>query len=145
MITPSTLLTVGTFDLFHVGHLHLLQACRLIVGEYGTVTVGCNTDDFVETYKPARPRVEYKDRVKVLRSCRYVDNVIPNADADLRGMLIKVKPTFLAIGSDWKEGDAYFKQTGLSQEWLDEGGIYMLYIGRPANGVSSSLIKTLLD
>lgn len=144
MTNPNKLLTVGTFDLFHVGHLHLLKACRLIVGEYGTVTVGVNTDEFVQTYKPAAPVVGYKDRAHVLRSCRFVDEVIPNNDSDLRGLIIRIKPTFLAVGTDWAGGDKYFKQTCLSQEWLDVAGVYLLYIGRPENGMSSTQVKTLL-
>jgi cytidyltransferase-like protein len=51
----ATVLTIGTFDLLHVGHLELLAGCRELAGGSGSVVVAVNRDAFVERYKGRRP------------------------------------------------------------------------------------------
>jgi cytidyltransferase-like protein len=62
----------GVWDLFHQGHVELL---RKVHNLYDEVVVGCTSDDVAEQYK-RRPIVCFKDRVKVLEACRYVDRVV---------------------------------------------------------------------
>lgn len=137
------LYTSGTFDLFHAGHAHFLKRCQDIVQYRGTVTVALNTDAFVERYKGKPPVCSYEERANVLMSCRYVDKVVPNEHGeDSKDTILKVKPAYLAVGSDWATKD-YYKQMGFTQDWLDAQNIVLIYIPY-TKGVSTSEIKTRL-
>jgi len=131
--------TGGTFDLFHAGHARFLARCH----QLGKVTVALNTDDFVEAYKGKRPVMSYEERAEVLRSCRYVSNVIANYDgADSTTAIEIVQPDLIVVGSDWAVRD-YYRQMNFTQEWLDQRGIGLCYIPYTA-GISSTDIKARL-
>lgn len=92
-------LTYGTFDLFHHGHVRLLERLSRLGDR---LIVGCSTDDF-NAVKGKRTVIPYEDRRAVLLSCRYVDEVIPEYDwaqkaADIRRLRID---TF-GMGDDWR-------------------------------------------
>lgn len=62
-------------DLFHPGHVELLRQARSF-GDW--LVVGVLSDDVVAAYK-RRPIMTLDERVAVIRACRYVDEVVPNA------------------------------------------------------------------
>lgn len=62
-------------DLFHPGHVELLRQARSF-GDW--LIVGVLSDDVVAAYK-RRPIMTLNERVAVIRACRYVDEVVPNA------------------------------------------------------------------
>ena len=66
--------TTGTFDLFHVGHLNLLerakQQCEYLV-------VGVSTDALVAEYKGRAPIIPFEDRIRIIAALKCVDGVIP--------------------------------------------------------------------
>ena len=135
--------TGGTFDLFHIGHVRLLERCRELSGESGMVIVSLNTDEFIEEYKGKPPIISYQDRAEVLLSCRYVDKVIPNfGNEDSKPAIIEASPDIIAIGSDWARKD-YYKQMQFTQDWLDKLNISLIYIPY-TQGISSTEIKTRL-
>lgn len=66
--------TAGAFDLFHIGHLNLLRRC----GEQcERLMVGVMTDEFIEHQKGRRPFVPLAERMEIVQSIRYVDEVVP--------------------------------------------------------------------
>lgn len=135
----ATIYTGGTFDLFHAGHVELLKRCA----EQGKVIVALNTDEFVERYKGKKPIMSFKERLSVLSSCRYVSKVIENyGNEDSSIPLSDINPDYIAIGSDWLEKD-YLKQMNIDAKFLEENGITLMYIPRPAeeNRISSTEIK----
>lgn len=125
-----TVLTIGTFDLFHVGHLELLSICRGIATSRGRVVVGVNTDAFVERFKGRRPVIPVGQRMEMLAACRHVDEVVVNTGEDARPLIEAVAPRFIAIGDDWAPPRDYLGQLGVSQDWLDERGIEIVYLVR---------------
>jgi cytidyltransferase-like protein len=141
----SVVYTGGTFDLFHVGHVQLLAACRKIAGPDGTVIVGVNEDDFVEKFKGIKPTLSLEDRIKVLESCRYVDKVVPNFGREDSTLTIEgVGPVdFVAIGDDWAPPKDYYSQMGFTAEWIKEKEITLVFIDRNT-GMSSSTIRERL-
>lgn len=128
--------TGGTFDLFHAGHLNFLRSCARI----GSVTVALNTDEFILSYKGQPPVMTYAEREAVLSGCRYVDFVLPNEGGqDSKPTIKRANPDVIAIGSDWARKD-YYRQMGFDQNWLDELGIWLLYIPYTP-GISSTELK----
>lgn len=116
--------TGGTFDLFHAGHVNFLRQCHLL----GEVIVALNTDEFIEAYKGTKPIMSYKERKKVLESCRYVSKVVPNEGGqDSTITITKVKPDIVAIGTDWIVKD-YYQQMQFTQDWLDANNIVLVYL-----------------
>lgn len=113
----------GTFDLLHVGHINIFKRCK----EIGFVIVSVNTDDFVSRYK-REPIIPFEQRIEMIRSCEYVDLVIENVGCeDSKPSILDSGATHIVHGDDWT-GEGLMKQMGITQEWLDEHGIEMLYM-----------------
>lgn len=116
--------TGGTFDCFHHGHVNFLRECA----EYGQVFVGLNTDDFVLRFKNVEVRDPLATRMQMLMGCKYVHNVRTNVgDENSATIINQVQPDIIAIGTDW-HGRDYLKQLGISQAFLDDRKIHLLYI-----------------
>lgn len=120
--------TGGTFDLFHSGHVNLLKRCREVAGSEGKVVVALNTDDFIFQFKNKKPICSEQERLDVLLSCRYVDEVVMNVGGqDSRISIEMVGPNYIVVGSDWAKRD-YYSQMSFTQDWLDERGIGLVYV-----------------
>lgn len=136
--------TGGTFDLLHVGHLELLEACRELAGPRGRVVASLNRDEFVERYKGRRPVQPYAVREEILRACSLVDLVVCNTGDEDSGVAIDVvQPDVLVIGDDWRDRD-YLGQLGITAEWLAERGLWIEYVPR-TRGTSTTGIRAELE
>lgn len=94
----KTIITYGTFDLFHVGHVKLLERLHQLGDR---LVVGCSTDEF-NAQKGKRAIFSHENRVEILRACRYVDEVFPEESWDQkRSDIVKFKADIFAIGDDW--------------------------------------------
>lgn len=132
-------LTVGTFDVPHMGHaLMLLRAAQL-----GELVVGLNTDEYTEKSKKKVPFYSYEERKALLLQLPPVTQVIPNSQNCLRPMLILVKPDILVIGSDW--GDRYFEQIQLTKYDLKDLGVTMVYLPYTQEISTSSLTERIRE
>jgi cytidyltransferase-like protein len=117
---PCRVLTIGTFDILHHGHIaFLMQAARLGTELY----VGVNTDRFVRQFKPP-PVMGEAERVHALRQLGYQVHL---NDGPGRDLIETLGPDVLAIGSDWARRD-YLAQIGVTQDWLDERKIILAYV-----------------
>jgi ethanolamine-phosphate cytidylyltransferase len=67
--------TEGPFDLFHTGHLELFKKAKTF---YDKLVVGVYTDETTKSYKRS-PIIPYKDRLEMVKGCKYVDSVIEDA------------------------------------------------------------------
>lgn len=112
----------GTFDCLHVGHLNLLDFAATL----GEVWVGLNTDEFAERYK-RRPVYSLKDRIRIIESLRQVDEVIVNyGDEDSKPAILECGPRFIIHGDDWPLA-SYLRQLDVTEEWLAERGIEIIF------------------
>ena len=141
------ILTIGTFDGLHVGHLELLRASRQMVGD-GRLVVSVNTDEFVTAYKGHPPTHPYPHRVEMVDALRIVDLVVPNIGGpDARQIIAAIDPDLLTIGEDWldpgNDEARYFRQLGVTPEWMAERHLRVAYIPR-TRGVSSSALRDAL-
>jgi glycerol-3-phosphate cytidylyltransferase len=96
--SQRTVLTYGTFDLFHPGHVQLLKRAR----ELGTrLVVGLSTDEF-NTLKGKKSVMSYEDRKAVLEACRFVDEVFAEDDWDQKiSDATLVGANVFVMGDDW--------------------------------------------
>lgn len=96
---PKIVLTYGTFDLFHIGHVRLLE--RLAdLGD--ALFVGCSTDDF-NALKGKKAIFSYEDRRDILMSTRFVTRVFPETTwAQKRLDVVRYRADIFAMGDDWQ-------------------------------------------
>lgn len=97
-------LTYGTFDLLHYGHIELLRRAKSL-GDY--LIVALSTDEF-NLKKNKKSYYDYEIRKKMLEAIRYVDLVIPeNTWEQKRNDVIKYKIDTVVMGDDWKENEKF--------------------------------------
>lgn len=93
-------ITYGTFDLFHVGHLNILERARAL-GDY--LIVALSTDEFNMTHKNKQTVIRYADRKRILESLRCVDLVIPeNSWEQKMTDVITYNADIFTMGDDWQ-------------------------------------------
>lgn len=133
-------ITLGTFDLLHIGHIKLFQKCRQLAGP-GKVIVGLNSDQFIQDYKGKPPVMSYKERMDVILSIKLVDGVFINSQAEgnAKQVILDSGANLIVIGSDWARKD-YVKQLGLDWDWLDEHQIGICYVNH-TDGISTTELK----
>lgn len=94
----KTIITYGTFDLFHIGHLNLLQRLR---GLGDRLVVGVSTDDF-NALKGKKTIVPYAHRAAIVGSVKTVDAVFPeNSWEQKRDDIRREGAHIFAMGDDW--------------------------------------------
>ena len=96
----KSVITFGTFDVFHVGHLRILQAAKAL-GSH--LAVGVSTDRFSEDKKGILPIYSQLERCEIVSGLKCVDRVFLEESFDLkRAYLLEHKADILVMGSDWK-------------------------------------------
>ena len=98
------ILTYGTFDLLHYGHIRLLQRAKAL-GDY--LIVALSTDEFNEI-KGKKAYHNYETRKKMLEAVRYVDLVIPEENWEQKTNDVKeYHVDVVVMGSDWAGSDRF--------------------------------------
>ena len=126
------IITYGTFDLLHYGHINLLKKARE-QGDY--LIVGLSTDEFNLLEKGKKSYFSFEQRKQLVEAIRYVDLVIPEKqwDQKITDILSYDISTFV-IGDDWR-GKFDFISTETDAE--------VIYLERTPE-ISTSLIKSEL-
>ena len=95
---PLTAITYGTFDMFHIGHLRLLERIR---GMSDRLIVGVSTDEF-NALKGKKAMIAYEERRDIVAALRCVDLVIPEHTWGQKAVDIEQYGVGLfAMGGDW--------------------------------------------
>lgn len=93
-------ITYGTFDLLHYGHINLLRRAKAL-GDY--LIVALSTDDFNRVEKNKYCYFSYEQRKELLEAIRYVDLVIPEENWEQKKTdVIKYQIDTFVIGDDWR-------------------------------------------
>ena len=93
-------ITYGTFDLLHYGHINLLKRARE-QGDY--LIVALSEDNFNEVHKHKKCYFKYEERKQLLEAIRYVDLVIPETSWEQKLQDIKMYHIdVMVMGDDWK-------------------------------------------
>jgi glycerol-3-phosphate cytidylyltransferase len=94
----KTVITYGTFDLFHIGHLNLLRRLKSLGDR---LVVGVSTDEF-NAVKGKKTVVSFEHRVAIVEAIRQVDAVFPEDNWEQkRADIVREKADIFAMGDDW--------------------------------------------
>ena len=120
-------ITYGTFDTFHYGHFFLLERAKALVNH---LTVCISTDEFNKNQKGKIAKLNFSERVRIIKSLKFVDDIYPEKSWDQKISDIKnFNISIFAIGDDWQGKFEFLKS------YCD-----VIYLPR-TNNVSSTLIR----
>lgn len=127
--------TTGVFDLFHIGHLILLEKAK---SECDKLIVGVTTDDLV-LYKGKKSVIPFNERIEIVRAIKYVDEAIPQENMNKINTCNQLGANIIFVGDDWKNTE---KWNTYEKDFAKIGGkiIYFPY----TKGTSSTLINETL-
>lgn len=125
--------TDGVFDLFHVGHLNMINTAKenceyLIVGVHG--------DDVVQEYKHRTPIINENDRRRIIESIKGVDRAVINRFRDKIKLWELYHFDVVFIGDDWKGTDRW----NAFEKILKEVGVDVVYVPY-TQGISTTDIR----
>ena len=124
----SRIVTFGTYDLLHIGHVNLLRRAK----ELGTrLIVGVSSDELNFRKKGLHPAYCIEDRLGIVQAVRYVDEVfIEHSLEEKRAYLLQHRADVLVMGDDW---------AGKFDEFSDICRV--VYLKR-TEGISTTEVKT---
>lgn len=132
-IGMKRVITYGTFDLLHYGHINLLKRAKSL-GDYLIVVV--SSDEFNWNEKHKKTYFTYEQRKQLLESIRYVDLVIPEVNwQQKRNDMHEYHVDTFVMGDDWKG----------KFDFLKEEGVEVVYLPRTPEISSSQIKKDLYD
>ena len=127
--------TMGTFDLFHVGHLNILRRAK---EQCDYLIVGVSVDEVVES-KGKRAFISYEERAAIVEAIKYVDRVVPQTSMDKVDDWKKYHFDKIFVGDDWKGSETW-------NHWEEEFakvGVEVVYFPYTQQTSSTELRKGL--
>lgn len=125
-----TVITYGTFDLLHIGHINLLKRAKALGDK---LIVALSTDEFNLVEKNKTCASNYADRKVILESLRFVDQVIPEQNWEQKKTDVDEHDVdIFVIGDDWTGHFDFLKEK-----------CEVVYLPRTAN-ISTTEIKNLI-
>jgi len=92
--------TCGAFDMFHAGHVLMLQECKL---HCDVLVVGVQEDPSIDRPQKNTPVMTYTERLTMVRAIRCVDEIMPyGTEAELYDILKTMPIDVRILGADWK-------------------------------------------
>lgn len=123
-------ITYGTFDLLHIGHIKILERAKAL-GDY--LIVAISTDEF-NAIKGKKAYSSFEDRKQILEAIRYVDEVIEEKTWDQKITdVIKYDVDVFVMGNDWQGKFDFLK------DYCE-----VVYLPRTEN-ISTTIIKSDLS
>jgi len=104
-MNTCNIITFGTFDLLHIGHINILKQAKNNFSESveSKLIVGISTDIFSFNKKQRYPIYNQEQRKIILESLRFVDEVFFEESLDLKREYIEqYKADILIMGDDWE-------------------------------------------
>ena len=125
--------TQGTYDLFHIGHLNLLNHAK---EQCDYLIVGINTDRLVKEYKNKDVIIPDYERAKIVEAIKSVDEVVLTDTLDKNEIAKRIKFDAIFIGDDWKNNERWIK----TKEDMNKIGIDVVFLPH-TDGISSTDIR----
>lgn len=103
----KTIITFGTFDIFHVGHLAILQRAKALGDR---LVVGVSSDRLNLQKKQRNPIYSESERIAILRNIKDVDDVFLEKSLEEKAKYIQnYRADILAMGDDWEGHFDHFR------------------------------------
>ncbi len=125
----KTVITYGTFDLFHIGHLNLLRKAK---GQCDYLIVGVHASG---SWKGKETYIPFDDRKEIVAGCKYVDEVVDAYDEDSDAWF-RYGYTKLFVGSDYKGTDRFLKY----ERYFKDKNVQIIYFPY-TKGISSTQLR----
>ena len=125
--------TDGVYDLFHTGHLNMIETAK---SQCEHLIVGVHGDDVVEGYKHRRPIINEEGRRRILASVADVDEAVITRFRDKMKLWEKYHFDAVFHGDDWKGSDMYNE----IEAKLKAVGCDMVFLPH-TDGISSTLLR----
>lgn len=122
----------GAWDLFHVGHLRVLERAK---GFVDVLVVGLNTDDYITSYKE-KPVIPYDQRREILMGLSCVDIVVPHIGFEDTFPLDEMGVEVRFVGEQYGQ----YEGEARNLEELSHRGLTVIRLPRTP-GISTSLIR----
>ena len=133
--------TTGVYDMFHIGHLNLIQRAK---EQCDFLIVGVSTDELVQAEKGKTPVITYKERAAIIKAIKYVDKVVPQINKNKIDAWEKYHLDKMFVGSDWENTPQWI---GYEKQFTPLG-VEIVYLPH-TDGISSTkltgVIKNILD
>lgn len=129
--------TQGVYDMFHIGHLNLINKAK---EQCDYLIVGVNSDKLVQSYKHKDTVIKERDRAEIVRNLKAVDECIIVNTLDKLELLNEIKFDAIFIGDDWY-GNLRWMQT---KENLAKFGVDVVFLPH-TDGISSTMLKSESD
>ena len=126
--------TQGVYDMFHIGHLNLLNNAKKLC-DY--LIVGVNSDELVQVYKHKTPVINELERAEIVRNIKAVDEAVIVSSLDKVVALNRFHFNAIFIGDDWK-GNPRWEQT---RKEMESRGVDLVYLPH-TDGISSTILRT---
>lgn len=129
--------TSGSFDLFHIGHLNILERSAALGDE---LIVGVSTDELIERYKGMPPIIPFEERFRIVSSLKCVTKVVKQVKLTEVEQLQREQIDIVTIGDDWV--GKYLE--GL--EWMhQQPGKEVVYFPYTPGISTTSIKKKIID
>ncbi|MGL5617133.1 MAG: adenylyltransferase/cytidyltransferase family protein [Sarcina sp.] len=129
--------TTGVFDMFHIGHVNILRKAK---EQCDYLIVGVSTDELVEQYKNKKPIIPFEERMEIVCSSQYVDEVVAQENRDKLEALKNLNFDVMFVGDDWK-GSPLFNNLENKFARYDVDIVYFPY----TDGTSSTILREKLN
>ncbi len=128
--------TDGVYDMFHVGHLNMIEACKK---RCDYLIVGVHSDEIVESYKHRKTVINEEDRCRIIAALKVVDKAVINRTRDKLELFRLYGFNKIFIGDDWKGTERWNN----FEKILAEVGVTVEYIPY-TQGISTTMIRQKL-
>ena len=125
--------TTGVFDMFHVGHLNILEQAKSMC-DY--LIVGVTSDSLCFQRKNKYPIIPLKDRMKIVQAIKYVDMVVVQDNMDKLSAVKQYNANVVFVGDDWKGTSSWNKY----EAEFKSMGIDVIYL-KHTDGISSTILR----
>ena len=135
-MNKTIIFTSGSFDLFHFGHLNVLEKAK---SKGDILIVGVSSDELIKSYKGTYPIVNYKERAKIIEALKCVDVVVKQTKLVDINQFKRLKASFFVLGDDWKTN---FTNEGIN--WLRDNN-KIIWIPYTKNLSTSEIKRKIID
>lgn len=129
--------TQGVYDMFHIGHLNLLNNAK---EQCDYLIVGINSDELVQEYKHKIPVINENERKTIVENIKAVDEAVIVHTLDKKVQLDNIGFDVIFIGDDWK-GNPRWEQTKTD---LANFGVDLVFLPHTEN-ISSTSLRNVED